>query len=248
MAHEYQFVKLLHDNPDAAAEAAGVLKLLDERCRAGGLQPVADESKSHFTFLLIHSGSRWLHFDSRGHYLPMDSTDYAPVVHELSHHFPVMTVNARGAYSYALRRYRDGKVLAHYANLMDDRPFPNRTSAEQWNPNYDDWADLLAPGTDRSEFYQRLPAPPHPETPPAPFQYDHYELLDHLALLFGWNGRLNLSSVAMIEDGEATRGDDFRSASGDYSDAAHGLTIHVRCYAHPNPGSNYSLTAPNGEA
>lgn len=242
MSQEYTFVKLYHGGAQGDREAERALRWLDERCDQNGLRPVDHEEDSHFTFLLIASPTRWLHFSCLGHYLPADSHAYETVFSQLSREWPLVSLEANYEHTYALRRYDEAQIVGLYANLTEDGPFPTPQSAQIWQPVFDDWRDLLAEGITEKDFYELLPAPATTENPSVADDFDHYDLPEHLAHLFGWNKRLNLSSVGLREDGVVTRGDDFRPETGDYHDEEYDLDVYVRCYAHPEPHSNYAIT------
>ena len=234
MGSDYNFTKF-HIGDQAPNEARDELtNFLDSRCTANGLIQVDHAAEAHFIFLLILGSNGWLHFSSKGHYLPLNTLDYDPVVPDLSNWRDSVTCWVREPDSYVLRRYRETKLVASYANLNDGNRFDSQAAAEMWVPKYEDWAQVLSPDTAEAQFYQLLPAPITDDSPTPTWQSNPADLPANFASLFGWDNQLN---KATVNEPVPNGGPGYRSEAGTYEDADY-ETI-VRCYAHPEPNGQY---------
>lgn len=236
MGGDFSFTKYFIGDVAQGKAVSELLAHIHERSVENGLLPVADSREAHFVLLVATGSERWLHVNSKGHYLPIDTNDYTPIVHELSHWKESISFWAEPQDSYTLRRYVKGKLTAKYANLNAGNRFTTMEAAEEWLPKYEEWSDVLAPGISEAQFYQYLPAPVNEDMPEPTFSIPASEIPDKLAELFGWDLHLNQVST----DRQTATGPGYRSIAGDFPDEATGIVTYIRCYAHPEPKGQYS--------
>lgn len=235
---DFNFTKFfLGRGADPAMQATSLLRFLTARASENGLQPVDNAMEAHFVTMIIRSDTDWLHFDFKGHYLPMDTPDYEPVVPDMSHWKDSVTCWVKEPERYTLRRYHKGDLTAAYANLNYGNHYDSRAAAQDWKPIYEDWQPVLAEEITPASFQSLFPAPQLPgEAPTEVPVIPPKALPDNFAIAFGWDPALNRCAVNL----PVNEGPGYRSAAGDYRDAASGTVTYVRCFAHPKPGDMYS--------
>ena len=234
MGSDYHFTKFHVADHDQTAALDELLLFVDDRCSRNGLQPVDDANHAHFVMLAILGAPGWIHFSSKGHYLPLNTLDYQPVVPDLSHWRSSVTCWVRGSDSYVLRRYDGGELSAKYANLNSGNRFESQAAAEGWLPVYEDWMDLLTTSSTPDKFYQLLPGPVTVDSPTPTWQPQPANLPTSFATLFGWNKDLDRATVNHpVKDGPG-----YRSKAGTYTDGS--ARSIVRCYAHPKLPEQYN--------
>ena len=235
ISDDYNFTKFFLGSTNPEDAVSSLLTFLDKRCNENGLEAVDKAEEAHFVFLAVSSKDRWLHFDSKGHYLPLNTTTYIPVVPDLTNWKPSITCWVRRPDSYTLRLYKQEDMRAAYANLNSGNRFESLSAAEDWVPVFEDWKPYLNDRVTEEEFYHTLPMPDSAEGIRPNPSVKGSDLPELFAYLFGWDKRLNLVATSVpAEDGVG-----YRSEAGDYYDEESGLRTLVRCYAHPDPRDFY---------
>lgn len=237
MHTNFSFLKAYLADRNPAECSDQLREWLDEQCRDNGLLPVANEAEAHFTYLLIESGNKWLHFSYTGHYLPLDTTKYETLTQAVSTQFPLIDCRALDGQTYVLRYFKDTKVLARYT--ANQNGFDSPAEAAPWQPLFAQWQELVSRGIKAKDFHRLLPSPSHPGTPIPKEELDYFDLPEHFATIFGWHPDLNYACVEFPHDGPDGRGDFYEPEAEDYTDQERNLRIYIRHYAHPNPGNDY---------
>lgn len=235
---DFNFTKFfLGRGADPANHTASLLKFLTKRASENGLQPVEHATEAHFVAMVIQSDTDWLHFDAKGHYLPLDSADYEPVVPSMSHWKDSVTCWVKEPERYTLRRYHNGGLSAAYANLNYGNHFDSRAAAHDWRPVYEDWKAVLQDDVDKASFKKLFPAPQLPGDASSTANVVPPEALpNNFVTAFGWDPALNRCAINLLTE----EGPGYRSQTGDYRDDASGTVTYIRCFAHPEPGDLYS--------
>ena len=235
---EYNFTKFYLGDTDPEQAAQEALDYVDGRCRENGLEPVQHASEAHFVCLTTQGNAPWLHFDSKGHFLPLSTHHYLPVVPDLSNWKDSVTIWVREPDSFTLRRYHNGTIQAQYANLNSGQRFESMYAAEEWAPVYEDWEDVLPEGTTAQDFYEALPPPTTLDTPTPIHDLPGAELRERMCKLFAWDERL--FGLTVQRNKQLDTGFAYRDRAGDYADTDTGLVTYVRCYRHLEPGDMYA--------
>lgn len=236
MGSEFKFTKYFIGDTDHQAAVSDLLSFINKRCRQNGLVPVDSARDAHFVLLVAEGASRWLHFDSKGHYSPLNSLEFTPVITELSSWKPSISCQITPPDGFVLRQYENGELKARYANLNEGNRFENFQSAEDWVPVHEKWEHLLRTGVTSQDFYAALPAPVFATAPTPTYYTPNAELPGRLCDLFGWEPLLNTVAV----NHPVKEGAGYRSQAGEYLDAASGIRTTIRCWAHPDPKGQYA--------